>query len=179
MNEMLDFVKAMSHPARLRIIGVLSQKALTRVELSTQLELPVKDLVNHLAYLEHVGAVSQHGEAYAINDERLAAMAREKLPQARPAYIPSDEWDEKSQKVLKTYLHVDGSIKQIPSQPAKLKVILNYLISQFEMNRDYTEKEVNFILRRFHEDTAALRRELFEARMLDREGDGSRYWRVK
>jgi hypothetical protein len=179
MNEMLDFVKAMSHPARLRIIGVLSQKALTRAELSTQLELPVKDLVNHLAYLQHVGAVSQHGEAYAINDERLAALAREKLAQARPVYLPSDEWDDKSQKVLKAYLLVDGSIKQIPSQPAKLKVILNYLISQFEMNRDYTEKEVNFILRRFHEDTAALRRELFEAHMLDREGDGSRYWRLK
>jgi hypothetical protein len=178
MNEMLDFVKAMSHPARLRIIGVLSQKALTRTELSTQLELPVKDLVNHLAYLEHVGAVSQQGEAYAINDERLAALAREKLAQERPAYIPSDDWDEKSQKVLKAYLRADGTIKQVPSQPAKLKVILNYLISQFERNRDYTEKEVNIILRGFHEDTAGLRRELVDAGMLDREGDGSRYWRV-
>lgn len=178
MNEMLDFVKAMSHPQRLRIIGLLSQKALTRAELAVRLELPMREVLDHLADLEQVGAISENAETYVINDERLGALAREKLAQERPVYIPSDEWDEKSQKVLKAYLHADGTIKQIPSQPAKLKVILNYLISQFEMNKDYAEKEVNIILRSFNEDTAGLRRELVDAGMLDREGDGSRYWRV-
>jgi hypothetical protein len=178
MNEMLDFVKAMSHPERLRIIGVLSQKARTRAELASQLDLSIKEIVDHLADLEQVGAISQNGETYLINDERLGALAREKLAQERPTYIPSDEWDEKSKKVLKAHLNADGSIKQIPAQPAKLKVILNYLISQFDMNKDYTEKEINMILRGFNEDTAGLRRELVDAGMLDREGDGSRYWRV-
>ena len=178
MNEMLDFVKAMSHPDRLRIIGLLSQKTLTRAELAVRLELSMKEIVDHLAYLQHVGAISQDGGTYAINDERLGALAREKLAQARPVYIPSDDLDEKSQKVLKTHLHADGTIRQVPSQPAKLKVILNYLISKFEMNKDYTEKEVNMILRGFNEDTAGLRRELVDAGMLDRKGDGSRYWRV-
>jgi hypothetical protein len=178
MNEMLDFVKAMSHPDRLRIIGLLSQKALTRAELAVRLELSMKDIVDHLAYLQHVGAISENAETYLINDERLGALAREKLAQERPVYIPSEEWDEKSKKVLKAHLHADGTIKQVPSQPAKLKVILNYLISKFEMNKDYTEKEVNMILRGFHEDTAGLRRELVDAGMLNREGDGSRYWRV-
>jgi ArsR family transcriptional regulator, arsenate/arsenite/antimonite-responsive transcriptional repressor len=178
MNEMLDFVKAMSHPDRLRIIGVLSQKASTRTELAMRLELPMKEVVDHLADLQQVGAISENAETYAINDERLGALAREKLAQERPAYIPSDEWDEKSKKVLKAHLHADGKIKQVPSQPAKLKVILKYLLSQFEMNKNYTEKEVNMILRGFNEDTAGLRRELVDAGMLDREGDGSRYWRV-
>jgi hypothetical protein len=43
---------------------------------------------------------------------------------------------------------------------------------------NYTEKEVNTILRRFHLDTAGLRRDLVDANMLARESDGSRYWRV-
>src|SRR5689334_1224286 len=140
MNEILDFVKAMSNPNRLRIIGILSQKSLTRAELAARLELPLKEIVDHLADLEQVGAISQHGEAYAINDEGLGALAREKLAQDRPTYIPSDVWDEKSKKVLKTHLYADGSIKQIPSQPGKLKVILNYLIDNFQANTDYTEK---------------------------------------
>ena len=178
MNEILDFVKAMSNPNRLRIIGILSQKSLTRAELAARLELPLKEIVDHLADLEQVGAISQHGEAYAINDEGLGALAREKLAQDRPTYIPSDVWDEKSKKVLKTHLYADGSIKQIPSQPGKLKVILNYLIDNFQANTDYTEKEVNIILSRFNEDTAGLRRELVDAGMLNREGDGSRYWKV-
>lgn len=178
MNEILDFVKAMSHAERLRIIGLLSQKALTRVELASRLDLPMKEILEHLADLEQVGAISQNGDVYVINDERLGVLAREKLAQERPSYIPSDEWDEKSKKVLKAHLHADGTIKQVPSQPAKLKVILNYLIAQFETNKNYTEKEVNIILRGFNEDTAGLRRELVDAGMLAREGDGSRYWRV-
>jgi hypothetical protein len=178
MNEILDFVKAMSHPDRLRIIGVLSQKSVTRAELAARLELPLKEVVDHLQDLEQVRAISQNGQTYVINDERLAALAREKLAQERPVYIPAEELDEKSKKVLKAHLNPDGSIKQIPSQPVKLKVILDYLIVHFEVNVNYTEKEVNVLLRRFNEDTAGLRRELVDARMLDRESDGSRYWRV-
>lgn len=179
MTEILDFVKAMSHPDRLRIIGLLSQGPSTRAGITERLNLPAKEVADHLAYLEHVSAIAQNGEAYILNDDRLATLAREKLAQERPSFVPAETLDENSKKILKAYLHADGSIRQIPSQPAKLNVILNYLITFFEMNTNYTEKEVNIILRRFNEDTAGLRRYLVDAEMLNREGDGSRYWRVK
>jgi hypothetical protein len=38
---------------------------------------------------------------------------------------------------------------------------------------------VNAIIGRFNEDTSSLRRYLVEAGMLNRERDGSRYWRPK
>jgi hypothetical protein len=60
-----------------------------------------------------------------------------------------------------------------------LQVILNYLVEFFEFDKDYTEREVNTILRKYNEDTAGLRRDLVEASLLARESDGSRYWRVK
>ena len=69
-------------------------------------------------------------------------------------------------------------MRQIPSQPSTLRAVLDYLIPAFTFGVDYTEKEVNAILRRFHDDTASLRRELVEAGLLARESDGSRYWRV-
>jgi hypothetical protein len=179
MTEILDFVKVLSDRDRLRIVGILSQKAVTRAELAARLDLPLKTISEHLADLEQVSAVIPQGETWQLNDERLAKIAREKLAKERPVYIPAEELDEKSKKVLKAHLNADGSIKLIPAQPAKLKVILNYLLPNFEMGVNYTEKQVNLILLHFNEDTAALRRELFEARMLDRESDGSRYWRVK
>ncbi len=55
MNEMLDFVKAMSDPNRLRIIGLLSQKSATRVEVAEQLKLSPKDSLTHLGFLEFIG----------------------------------------------------------------------------------------------------------------------------
>jgi len=177
MNEMLDFVKAMSNPDRLRIIGLLSQESATRAEIAERLKLSTKEALNHLAYLEHVGAVTQSDGIYTLNNDKLATLARDKLAEARPSYIPADDLDEKSKKVLKAYLNADGSIKQIPA-PSKLQVILNYLVQFFEFDKDYTEKEVNTILRRFNEDTAGLRRDLVDAKMLDRESNGSRYWRI-
>jgi hypothetical protein len=178
MNEMLDFVKALSDPERLRIIGLLSQGGATREEVAARLNLSPKDSLTHLGMLEFVGAISRKDGVYSLNDDRLAVMAKEKLSEQRQAYVPDEALDEKSKKVLKAHLNPDGSIKQIPAPP-KLQVILDYLIRFFEFDKNYTEKEINTIIRRFNEDTAGLRRDLIEAKMLARESDGSRYWRVK
>ena len=177
MNEMLDFVKAMSNPDRLRIIGLLSQESISRTEIADRLKLSPKEALDHLAYLEYVGAVTQSNDIYTLNNDKLATLARDKLAEARPTYIPADDLDEKSKKILKAYLNPDGSIRQIPAPP-KLQIILNYLVQFFEFNTNYTEKEVNTILRRFNEDTAGLRRDLVDAKMLSRESNGSRYWRT-
>lgn len=179
MNEMLDYVKALSDPDRLRIIGLLSQGSATRAEIAERLKLSPKDSLTHLGFLEFVGAISQTEGVYSMNDGRLAALAREKLAESRPSFIPPEGMDEKSRKVLKAHLNADGSIKQVPLQPAKLKVILDYLVQFFEFDTNYTEKEVNAIIRRFNVDTAGLRRDLIEAGMMERESDGSRYWRVR
>ena len=176
--EMLDFLKAMSDADRLRIIGLLTRKSASRAELAAKLNLPLRDLVDHLAFLEFVGAVSRKEDVYELNSDKLATLARDNFTQERPAYIPAPDLDDRSKKVLKAYLDADGSIKQIPGQPAKLQVILNYLVQAFAPATDYTEKEVNQILRRFHEDTAALRRYLVDSKLLEREGDCSRYWRT-
>jgi hypothetical protein len=177
MNEMLDYVKAMSDPDRLRIIGLLSQRSATRAEIAQRLKLSPKDSLTHVGFLEFVGAITQTDGVFTLNNDKLAALAKEKLAEIRPSYVPADHWDEKSKKVLKAHLNPDGSIKQIPSPP-KLQAILNYLVEFFEFDKNYTEKEVNTILRRFNEDTAGLRRDLVDAGMMSRESDGSRYWRV-
>jgi len=76
-------------------------------------------------------------------------------------------------------LNADGSLKQIPPQGNKLLIILNFIVDAFAFDTNYTEKEVNTILRRFHVDTAALRRYLVDNGLMARESDGTRYWRVK
>ncbi len=178
MEEMLDFVKALSNPVRLQIVGLLAQGSSTHQEIAIRFNLSPKDSLTHLGFLEFVGAVSQKDGVYSLNDDRLAAMAKEKLSEQRPAFVPDEALDEKSKKVLKAHLNPDGSIKQIPAPP-KLQVILNYLVQFFEFDTIYTEKEVNTIIRRFNEDTAGLRRDLVDAGMMARESDGSKYWRVK
>ncbi len=177
--EMLEILKALSDANRLRIIGLLTQRNASRGDIVEKLNLPAREVVDHLAFLEQIGVVSQTDDRYELNENKLATIARDNLAQERPAYVPAPDLDPVSKKILKAYLNADGSIKQVPGQPAKLQVILNYLLLAFAPSVNYTEKEVNQILRRFHEDTAGLRRDMVDAKMLSRESDGSRYWRTK
>ena len=121
--------------------------------------------------------ISFKDNLYELNTEKVEGLARDYLREEKPVYVPSPDLDKKSRKILVSYLEPDGAIKRLPLQPAKLKVILDYLIQAFSPGVNYTEKEVNTIIRRFHLDVSGLRRDLVDAGLLDRERDGSCYWR--
>jgi hypothetical protein len=185
-HEMLDFVKAMSDPDRLRIVGALIQGPRTASQVADALGIPLRKAFNHLAFLEHVGVVLTHfaprieDETYELDSGFLNGLARQQLQGTQPVYAPAQGAEEDTRRVLAAYLGPDGTIRQIPnsrSQPARFRIILNYLINAFEFGKVYTEKEVNIILKGFNEDVAGLRRDLVDAGMLARERDGSKYWR--
>ncbi len=181
MNEtpnMLDFVKAMSDADCLRIIGVLTQRAASLADIASELGIHPKDAFDHMASMEHVGVVRKEAELYLLNPVGLENLAKSQFAgKRRETYTPAPHLDEKTRRTLIAYLTADGAIKQVPSQPAKLKVILEYLVEAFTPGVNYTEKEVNAILRRFHIDTSGLRRDLIDSGLMARESDGSRYWR--
>ena len=177
--EMLTFVKAMASADRLRIIGVLVRGRATQAQVAEQLHLPVRDVFNHLSFLAHVGVVSETDGVYDLNEKAIETLARGQFEGKRPSYEAKDGKPEDVRKVLKNFLNADGSLKQIPPMGNKLLIVLNFIVDAFAFDTNYTEKEVNTILRRFHVDTAALRRYLVDYRIMARESDGTKYWRVK
>jgi hypothetical protein len=177
--EILAFVKAMASADRLRIIGVLVRGRATQSEISEQLHMPVRDVFNHLSFLVHVGVLNEMDGGYDLDEKAIEALARGQFEGKREAYIPPDDKQESARKVLKNFLNADGSLRQIPPMGNKLLIVLNFIVDAFAFDTNYTEKEVNTILRRFHVDTAALRRYLVDNGLLARESNGTRYWRVK
>jgi hypothetical protein len=177
--EILNFVKAMASADRLRIVGILVRGRATQAEIAEQLHMPVRDLFNHLSFLVQVGVLHEAGGAYRLNAKAIESLARARFEGKRETYAPSGEQEEDARRVLKNYLDADGTLKQIPSQASKLLIILGFIVDAFAFDANYTEKEVNTILRRFHVDTAALRRYLVDYGFMDRESNGTRYWRVK
>ena len=174
---MLDFVKAFSDANRLRIVGVLAQHSATLKQVASELDITFRQAFDHLSYLEFVGAVRKTDGRYILDSKSLESLSKNQFGGERETYIPAPELDGKTRKVLVAHLNQDGTIKQIPSQSGKLRVILNYLVTAFTPSMDYTEKEVNAVLRRFNEDTAGLRRALVDSGLLHRASNGSRYWR--
>ena len=172
----LDFLKATTDPDRLRIIGALVNKACTIEELVKELDMSFRDVLNHLAFLSMVGLVDKQEDQYHLRTDRLASLSGQVLGETHQAFIPPSTLDEKSRKVLTTYLNPDGSIRFLPHQIAKFMIILRHVIQAFSADAVYSEKEVNAILAQFHEDISGLRRGLVDAGLLKRERDGSRYW---
>jgi len=183
LEALLAFFKALADANRLKIIGLLSQQPYSVEELAALLGLSASTVSHHLAKLSEIGLVSAKAEGYysvyRFEAETLEKMARSLLAkETLPTVVKGIDKDAYDRKVLKDYLREDGRIKKLPSQYKKLQAILRYVIDAFEKDHIYTEKEVNEIIVRYHEDTSGLRRDLISEHLLDRHADGSAYWRV-
>src|SRR5215216_1013420 len=177
--EILSFVKALASADRLRIIGVLVRGKASRSDIAEQLHLPPRDVFNHLAFLVDVGIVHEEDGFYDLDEKTVESYARGQFEGRRPTFEAKEEEPEDVRKVLKTFLNADGTLKQLPLMGSKLLIVLNFIVDAFAYDTNYNEKEVNTILRRFHVDTATLRRNLVDNNLMARESDGTRYWRVQ
>ncbi len=181
-DELLEFFKALADANRLKIIGLLAQREYTVDELAALLGLKASTVSHHLSYLAHVRLVSARAESYysyyrlesrALEEKSRRLLSREAL-QATAGDIDLDAYDR---QVVENFLLPDGRLKTVPMQQKKLMAILRYIVKSFEVGRRYPEKEVNEIIRRFHEDTAGLRRDLIDHKLMAREA--GEYWRVE
>ncbi len=82
-------------------------------------------------------------------------------------------------KMADNYFHNTGLLKQYPAKKPVREIALQRFADLFEYGRDYSEKEVNQIIREHiaFSDIELIRRELIEYAFLNRERNGSRYWR--
>jgi predicted transcriptional regulator len=181
-EELLAFFKALGDEKRLKIVGLLAQKSLCVEELAAILDLSTATVSHHLRKLVEAGLIAASAEGYynvySLRADALREMSRRLLSaetlQDTARALDLGSYDR---KVLRDYLE-DGRLKSIPAQHKKRKVILRYILQEFEPGRRYAETEVNEIISRFHEDYATIRREFIERRMMDREGGGGDYWRM-
>ena len=70
-------------------------------------------------------------------------------------------------------------ITRWPKKRSDKEYIIKYLSEKFESGVEYSEKEVNQIIKRHHSfnDFALLRRELISKKYLFRTDDCSKYWK--
>ncbi|HRV73055.1 MAG TPA: DUF2087 domain-containing protein [Eubacteriales bacterium] len=71
------------------------------------------------------------------------------------------------QKVIRSFIK-DGVLVSLPVKQAKKQIVLEELVKSFDKDREYSEKEVNAIMRGFNEDFCTLRRELTDAKLMTR-----------
>ena len=178
--ELMTFLRLVVDENRLKIIGLLAQQASSIEQLAAILKLRpaiVSHHLNKLAEAELVRSNATSGPTlYELRTDTLHVMARrwlavESLPNVA-IELTGDAYDR---KVMTDFLGRDGRLKEIPAQQKKRDVVLRHILSEFQFGERYGEKQVNDIIRRFHDDTATLRRALVDHGWLKR-GAGI-YWR--
>ena len=182
-EELVTFFKALADSNRLKIVGLLADKSYSVEELAELLKLKPSTVSHHLARLSEAGLVKARSESYynvyqldqTVLEEKRGTMFSQSELSSVAAEVDVDAYDK---KVIRDFTRKDGSLKTLPSQRKKLEAILRYVVKAFEPEKRYSEKQVNELLKRYHDDTATLRRELVGFGMMQREGGGGEYWRV-
>jgi len=182
--ELVTFFKALADSSRLKIVGLLAQRPYAVEQLAAMLDLRPSTVSHHLSRLTEAGLVSARAESYysvyqleekALEEKTRRLFSHEDLT-AAAANVDTNAFDR---KVIADYSLPDGRLKTIPAQRKKLEAILRHVAEAFESGVRYSEKQVNEILARFHEDTATLRRELVGYGFMERGGGGGEYWRIE
>ena len=127
--------------------------------------------------LNAAGVLRMQDGLYALDEAAIEAFRVHQLHRSREFFKPPDYLSEEDSQIIRKLAAPDGSLKRLPGQLKHWMAVLRYVLPAFEPGTNYTEKQVNGLLMRFHHDTAALRRYLVDTGMLGRERDGSRYWR--
>src|SRR5512139_4022493 len=182
-EELVIFFKALADSNRLKIVGLLAEKSYSVEELAELLQLKPSTISHHLSRLSEAGLVKSRSESYynvyqldqSVLEEKARTMFSQSELSSVAAEVDADAYDK---KVIRDYTRKDGSLKTLPAQRKKLEAVLRYVVKAFEPDKRYSEKQVNEILKRYHEDTATLRRELVGFGLMQREGGGGEYWRV-
>lgn len=179
--QALRYLKALADQSRLRLLGLLAVRERSVEELAELLRLKAPTASHHLTILRELNLVRMHAEGnthlYQLNEPGLSAI--NKLlgsPERLVALAPIEDGDAWERKALRDFL-VGERLKEIPASLKKRLVILRWLAGRFEVGRRYSEPEVNDLLKRSHEDSATLRRELVGNGLMRREQ--GIYWRTE
>ena len=137
---------ALLDPTRLRLAGLLAGANWTTAELTGEVELSERVVLEALAVLQKAGLAESTEDGWTIPAATLRTMAQA----AAEADLPMDPYigfgmQEEERLVLSRYFE-GRLLTEIPSSRAKRRIVLERLALEFDIGKRYGEDEVNELL---------------------------------
>ena len=167
-----DIAGLLADADRRRVVAAMILGATTPDDIARTAGLDVRGVATALHRLTERGLVIRDGAHAFVVEEAFAAAARAAAAQPEPL---DPDVDPEVARVMRAFVR-DDRITQIPMQHGKRRILLEWLVQDFEPGRRYSEQMVNLVLGKRHPDTAALRRALVDEELMDR--DHGEYWRI-
>jgi len=161
-NETLNLLKTVADETRLRILRALSEKDCYTELLAERLDLSPATVSFHMKKLMQAGLVDARREQYyttyslrrGIFSKTLGELILENEQSEAAEELREEQY---RRKVLRSFMP-NGYCEQMPAQLKKRIIVYREIFSRFEPGRTYTEKEVNAIISKVHDDYCTVRR---------------------
>jgi hypothetical protein len=166
-----DIAGLLADADRRRVVAAMILGATTAADIARTAGLDARAVATAPHRLSLRGLVIRDGEHAYVVEEAFATAARAAATAPEP--IDPDVEPEVA-RVMRAFVR-DGRIAQLPMSRGKRRILLEWIVQDFEPGRRYSEPMVNLILGKRHADTATLRRALVDEELMDREH--GEYWR--
>jgi len=170
MNNRLEILKLLADETRLGIINALMAEDSYVEKLASTLGLTPATICYHLKKMEAAGIVgssrTQFYIIYSLNRDIFDLTLREFIRTEKPM----EDSDEKYRREVLSNFFKYGKLTRIPVQQKKREIVLRHISKDFSAGKDYTEKEVNEVILKYHEDFCTIRREMIGFGIMDRDG---------
>lgn len=179
--EAIRLFKCLADKSRLQILKSLAVEDMYVERLAERLGLTAPTISFHLKKLSDAGAVTayknQYYMMYSLNKKIFQTSMLDILQQESDEAQKQMQRDaDYRQRVIDAFFEY-GKLKSIPTQLKKKRIVLEVIAAAFELDRIYSEREVNIIIADFHDDFCTIRRDMVSEKLLGR--NGMEYWRIK
>lgn len=179
--EAIRLFKCLADKSRLQILKSLAVEDMYVERLAERLGLTAPTISFHLKKLSDAGAVTayknQYYMMYSLNKKIFQTSMLDILQQESDEAQKQVQRDaDYRQRVIDAFFEY-GKLKSIPTQLKKKRIVLEVIAAAFELDRIYSEREVNIIIADFHDDFCTIRRDMVSEKLLGR--NGMEYWRIK
>jgi hypothetical protein len=153
---------ALANPARLRLLADVADAGENGCTMDglPRGNMTAKQVRDHVSRLVQVGLVEPGGAGFVARLDRLH--------QAHDALTSGDDPE------VTTFFR-KGRLVELPRSPVRRRAVLTQIAQLFEHGRTYSEAQVNAILWEVHDDHAALRRNMVDFGILERDRRGMQY----
>jgi hypothetical protein len=172
-SDVAGIVGHLAHPDRRRVLAALILSASTADDVKRATGLGTRAVMTSLTRLVDSNLVlhDEDGRYWVVEEAFRQAVID---AQAAPAPDEHEGVSANTSRVLRAFVR-EGRLVSIPAPRSKRLVVLDLIVQDFDPGQRYSERKVNAMLRKWHDDTAALRRYLVDEGLLDRES--GEYWR--
>ena len=174
VKESIGIMKALADSSRLMILNSLFEKPQYVEEISKRIGLAVSTVSFHLIKMEESGLVTKSKQQYYIVYEINKEVFNKTLEQFVrfeniEKFAQEERIDEYKQKIIKTFFR-GKRLHKLPSQKMKKWIVLEVILKKFEEGKEYSEQEVDEIIKSVYDDYCTVRRYFIDEKVMVRDG---------